>query len=190
MGYLWSSGKFYHFEVTICYSKYKWIDKKINLLCNCLSPSLTWFGYLHGSSFRNWIWHKYRIMDPWVKQISFWTQLSKWKLVWYYKTGRKMMCCHQSQVDPCVFYWKDPYILTNIDDCVIFSHKQETIPSIIESLNNGPENYVLKDEGDLSNYLGVNIKKIQMGHSNYRSHKWWRKLSTVLDLQCPWVSKQ
>ena len=31
--------------------------------------------------------------------------------------------------------------------------------SLIESLNNGPENYVLTDEGDPSNYLEVNIKK-------------------------------
>ena len=32
------------------------------------------------------------------------------------------------------------------------------------SLKNGPENYVLTDEGDISNYPGVNIKKLQMGH--------------------------
>ena len=28
-----------------------------------------------------------------------------------------------------------------------------------ESLKNGPENYVLTDEGDISNYLGVKINK-------------------------------
>ena len=30
---------------------------------------------------------------------------------------------------------------------------------MIESLNNGPEKYVLTDQGDISNYLGFNIKK-------------------------------
>ena len=30
---------------------------------------------------------------------------------------------------------------------------------IIDSLNNGPDNYVLTDERDISNYIGVNIKK-------------------------------
>ena len=30
---------------------------------------------------------------------------------------------------------------------------------MIESLNNSPENYVLTYEGDISNYLGVDIKK-------------------------------
>ena len=38
---------------------------------------------------------------------------------------------------------------------------------LIESLKIGPGNYVLTDEGDISNYLDVNIKKIQMGHSKY-----------------------
>ena len=34
-----------------------------------------------------------------------------------------------------------------------------TITSLIESLKNCPENYVLTDGGDISNYLGVNINK-------------------------------
>ena len=67
---------------------------------------------------------------------------------------------HKSQVDPCVFYRKYSFILTYASDFVIVSHKQETITSLIELLNNGPENYVLSDEGGISNYLVVNIKNI------------------------------
>ena len=37
--------------------------------------------------------------------------------------------------------------------------KQETTTALIESLNNGPENYLLIDEGDISNYLIFDIKK-------------------------------
>ena len=33
---------------------------------------------------------------------------------------------------------------------MIVSHKHDTIASLIESLNNGPENYVLADDGDIS----------------------------------------
>ena len=62
-----------------------------------------------------------------------------------------------------MFYIKDSVILTRVDDCVIVSHKQETVTSLIESLNNGPENYVLTDEGDISNYLGVEIDKSSDG---------------------------
>ena len=39
------------------------------------------------------------------------------------------------------------------------SHKQDTIVSLIESLKNVPENHVLTDNGDTSNYLGADIKK-------------------------------
>ena len=86
-----------------------------------------------------------------------------------------MRGCHQYQVDPCVFFRKYSVIITCSDDFFIVSHKQDTITSLIESLNNFPENYLFTDEGDVSNYLGVNIKKIQMGHSNYCNYTWWRK---------------
>ena len=55
-----------------------------------------------------------------------------------------------------MFYIK---IFSTYVDAFFLSHKQETIISLIESLNNGPENYVLTDEGNMSIYLGVNIKK-------------------------------
>ena len=66
---------------------------------------------------------------------------------------------HQSQFDPFAFYRKYSIILTYVYDFVIVSQKQDKITSLIELLNNGTENYVLTDKGDLSNYLGVNIKK-------------------------------
>ena len=50
-------------------------------------------------------------------------------------------------------------ILTCVDYCSIVSNKQETITSLIESINNSPENYVLIYKGDISNYPGVNMKK-------------------------------
>ena len=82
-----------------------------------------------------------------------------------------MRGCHQSQVDPCVFYRKDSFILTYVDDCVIVSHKQETITFLIGSLNNGTENYVLTYEGCISNYLGDNIKKNSDGKFKFsQSH--------------------
>ena len=44
---------------------------------------------------------------------------------------------------------KNSVILTYVDDCLIVSNKQETITSLIESLNNVTKNYVLIDEGDI-----------------------------------------
>ena len=77
----------------------------------------------------------------------------------FIKTGIERRGYHKYQVDPCVFYRKYSIILTSVDDCVIVSHKQEKITPLIESQNNGPKNYVLTYEGDISNYLGVNINK-------------------------------
>ena len=63
---------------------------------------------------------------------------------------RSVYC--QSQVDNCIFYKNESVIFTYADGCVIVSHKQDTITSLIEW-------YVLTDEGDISNYLKDNIKK-------------------------------
>ena len=65
---------------------------------------------------------------------------------------------HKSQADHYVFYRRYPVILTYVDYFKIVSHKQKTIKLLIESLNNGPKNYVLTDEGYIYNYLRVNIK--------------------------------
>ena len=61
------------------------------------------------------------------------------------KTGLERRGYHQSQVDPSVFYRNNWVILTSVDDCVIVSHKQETVVLLIESLNNGSEEYVLEE---------------------------------------------
>ena len=103
-------------------------------------------------------------MGPKVKQINLWNQASNWKLVWSYKKNDpERRGYHKFQVEPCIFYRKDSVILTYVNDCVIVSHKKETIISFIEILKNGPENYVLADEGDISNYLGFNTKKNSYG---------------------------
>ena len=70
---------------------------------------------------------------------------------WYdlLNNGIERSSYHQYQVDPCVFYRKYSAILTYVDDFVIVSHIQEAITPFIASLNNGPENYVLTDEGGI-----------------------------------------
>ena len=75
-------------------------------------------------------------MGPKVKWINLWNQETKCKLVWSSRTGLESRGCHQSQVDPCSIYRKYSVILAYVDDCVIVSHKEETITSLIESINN------------------------------------------------------
>ena len=79
------------------------------------------------------------------------------------KNGLLIRGYHQYQVDPCIFYKKYSVNLTYVEGCVIVSYKQDTITSLIESLNNSPGNYVLTDEVDISNDIGGNIKKNSYG---------------------------
>ena len=64
---------------------------------------------------------------------------------------------------PLCIYRKDSVILTYVDGCVIASHKQDMVTSLVELLKNGTEDYLLTDEVDISNYLGVNINKNSYG---------------------------
>ena len=92
------------------------------------------------------------------------------------KTGLERRVYHQYQVDPCAFYKKDSVTLTYVNDCVILSHKQETILSLIESLNNGPESMYWHMHEIYQIILEVISRKIDMGHSNYHYRTWWGKL--------------
>ena len=73
-----------------------------------------------------------------------------------------------SQVDPCVLYREDCIILVYVDDCIIFSRSKTINDSIVTSLQNGPENFQLTDEGDLNRYLGVDIVKKKDGSFELR----------------------
>ena len=135
MGNLCSSGKLDNCEENIIYSKYTCIVRQINGICTHLFPIWPWCGCIHGYSFRNGSWLKQSIIVPKDKQINLCTQARNCKLVWSSKTGLERREYYQDQVDPCVFYRKNLVILTYVD-CVIVSHKQEKITSLIESLNN------------------------------------------------------
>ena len=60
-------------------------------------------------------------------------------LFYLLKTGLERRGYNKSQFYPCVSERKEYVILAYVDDCVIVSHKQEKITSLIELLKNGPE---------------------------------------------------
>ena len=55
---------------------------------------------------------------------------------------------------------KDIIVLCYVDDCIILSRDKITIEKFVESLKHGPKNFDFTDEGDLSKYLGIDVKKI------------------------------
>jgi len=89
------------------------------------------------------------------------------------KQGLEDRGFQQSEVDPCVFLRKDAILIAYVDDCIIMSQKRETIKKIIKSLQDGkdPDNpqvtykakYVLTDDGEIKNYLGVQVLRNRDG---------------------------
>lgn len=69
----------------------------------------------------------------------------------------------ESAADACVFFKKDLIILVYVDDCNLISNQSSTLKGFVESLKDGPENFIFTDKGKLDKYLGVDIKKTEDG---------------------------
>ncbi|MCP4094802.1 MAG: hypothetical protein GY748_01030 [Planctomycetaceae bacterium] len=54
-----------------------------------------------------------------------------------------------------------------VDDCIIISDSIARIDVLIHSLMNGPEKFVLTDEGTLDKFLGINISKLDDGRYEF-----------------------
>ena len=78
-----------------------------------------------------------------IKQVQIGLSSQNW--------SRKEGLPSISSLLKCILQKRITVRLTYVDDCVIVSHKQDTITSLISSVKNGPENYVFTDEGDVSN---------------------------------------
>ena len=50
-----------------------------------------------------------------------------------------------------------------VDDCILVSKKESVITDFVQSLHNGPENFVFTEEGSLKSYLGICISKLPDG---------------------------
>jgi hypothetical protein len=91
----------------------------------------------------------------------------------YLKQGLEERGFRQSNVDPCVFLRSDAIIITYVDDCIILSKEENTVNKIVKSLQDGrdPDNpnqvftskYVLTNDGEVKNYLGVEVVKREDG---------------------------
>jgi hypothetical protein len=51
-------------------------------------------------------------------------------------------------------------VLTYVDNCIIVRDKMDCIESLITSLHDGKENFVLQGEGSIDKYLGVSITQL------------------------------
>ena len=65
-----------------------------------------------------------------------------------------------SRIDPCIYLKKGMIVLTYVDDCIIVGNDMKQIDAFVKSMQNGPENFILTDEGDIDKFLGIEIKKL------------------------------
>jgi hypothetical protein len=56
-------------------------------------------------------------------------------------------------------------IITYVDDCIIISDSIKDVNTFVKSMKDGPEGYVLTDEGNINKFLGIEIKEITKNKS-------------------------
>jgi hypothetical protein len=62
----------------------------------------------------------------------------------------------QSRFDECVFYYGKTIFLVYTDDTILVGPDEKEIAKIVNTLS---KYFNVEDQGDLSNYLGVNIER-------------------------------
>ena len=91
---------------------------------------------------------------------------------WYQKlkSGLEDRNFKASKVDPCLYLSKNMIVLTYVDDCIIVGKSMQEINKLIASLKNGPEKFILTDEGDINKFLGIDIKHLARTGSKLLNH--------------------
>jgi hypothetical protein len=65
-----------------------------------------------------------------------------------------------SKINPCLYLKENIVLLTYVDDCIIISPSKASNNRLISSMQSGPENFKLTDEGDVNKFLGVEIMRL------------------------------
>jgi hypothetical protein len=65
-----------------------------------------------------------------------------------------------SKVDQCLYMKDGMIVLVYVDDCIIVGDNMSKIDEFVQSMQNGPENFVLMDEGNIDKFLGIEIKRL------------------------------
>jgi hypothetical protein len=88
--------------------------------------------------------------------------LNQASLNWFKMHKQVLIYCgfHPSAINPCSYFKKGMIIITYVDDCIIVSNSMKDINTFVKSMKDGPKEYVLTDEGDISKFLGIEINEI------------------------------
>jgi hypothetical protein len=85
-----------------------------------------------------------------------------------------------SKVGPCLFYRHDCIICLYVDDCLLFSPDPTVIPSVLSTLR---KDYQIGEEGDVQDFLGVNLATTPDGHLAFQQQALIQSILQDLGLQ-------
>ena len=68
-----------------------------------------------------------------------------------------------SKFDPCLYYRNSIIFLVYIDDHIIFSPNDKAIDEVVTDLRNSTQNFTLDDQGEVGDFLGIQIQKLDNG---------------------------
>jgi hypothetical protein len=63
-----------------------------------------------------------------------------------------------SSIDQCLYMKESMMLLVYVDNCIIVGLDMSEIEEFVVSMQNGPENFILTDEGNIDKFLGLEIK--------------------------------
>ena len=81
--------------------------------------------------------------------------------VWnqYMDKGMRDIGFTPSAFDPCLYYRGSVLFLVYIDDCIVFGPTAGAIDQVIKDLRSSPQQFTVDDQGDVGDFLGIQIKK-------------------------------
>ena len=85
--------------------------------------------------------------------------------VWnqYMDKGMRDIGFTPSAFDPCLYYRGSVLFLVYIDDCIVFGPTAGAIDQEVKDLRTSPQQITVDDQGDVGDFLGIQIKKQEDG---------------------------
>ena len=85
--------------------------------------------------------------------------------VWnqYMDQGMRSIGFTPSKFDPCLYYRASVIFLVYIDDCIVFGPNSTAIDQVVQDLRNSNHNFTLDDQGEVGDFLGIQIQKLDDG---------------------------
>ena len=85
--------------------------------------------------------------------------------VWnqYMDQGMQEIGFTPSKFDPCLYYRGSVIFLVYIDDCIVFGPDDKAIDKVVTDLCNCAQNFTIDDQGEIGDFLGIQIQKLDDG---------------------------